>query len=122
MERSDTWSFREGASDPSESPGTSERENSDRSIPRLDGDTSFRDFDFFYGKYFDGRPKGPQDTTLGEAVARAIMQARVDAETTFEEEQSQFGEPLAESTALNILENIKDEEEIFENIPERLHK
>ena len=122
MERSDTWSFREGASDPSESPGTSERENSDRSIPRFNGDTSVRDFDFFYGKYFDGRPKGPQDTTLGEAVARAIMRARVDAETTFEEEQTQFGEPLAESTALNILENIKEEEDIFENIPERLHK
>ena len=122
MARSETWSFWEGASDPSESPGTSERENSDRSIPRFNGDTSVRDFDFFYGKYFDGRPKGPQDTTLGEAVARAIMRARVDAETTFEEEQTQFGEPLAESTALNILENIKEEEDIFENIPERLHK
>ena len=63
MARSETGSFREGTSDPSESPGTSERENSDESISRFDGDTSFRDFDFFYGEYFDRRPRGPRTTT-----------------------------------------------------------
>ena len=109
MARSETGSLREGTSDPSESSGTSERENSDGSISGLDGDTW--DFDLFYGEYFDRRPRGPKDTTLGEAVAKAIMLARVDAETNPEDRH-----------ALDILENIKKEEDTFGNIPERLHE
>ena len=124
MARSEAGSFWEGTSDPSESPETSEGDNSDRSIAGFDGDPNFRDFDLFYGDYFDRRPRGPQNTTLGTAVARAVMQARVDAETTHggnSDEQSPIGEPLAESTVLNILEDIQEEEGILENIPERLH-